>query len=592
MQYEPKINCAGYVRCSTDQQDDSISQQKNALEKYASETNLKIIRYYEDEGKSGTTFDKRPGFLKLKAAVENNPDFGLVLVYDESRWSRDRNPRQSNFWKMYFESLGVKVIIVNTKSTNGNDLASCVIELMESFQASEYSSNLSKVTLRGQISNAEKGYSNGGTAPYGYMRVAINKATGKYVRDLLPGQHASEDEKVIFAPGSSNEIGIVKRIFNLRLEGYGYRKIANTLNNENVPCPKRGRWRNKNQRWSHNTINAILSNPIYTGVMVFNRHPQSHLSGPSKRAWWNEEKEWVIKQNAHKAIITEEVFELANKSRKGYTRNNRFFYDSPYLLSGLLKCKRCGFNFQGQTRKLKSKKGKKDQLTFKYYYEDGGYAGKGNSVCKSNLLRKNEVEAVIIEYIVTTINQDNFIEKLSRTIQLKLKSNNDQDQKINSLNKQIEKRNQSLKNLVQMVGGGIDIKEVREEITSIQKERDYLEKELFSLKNENFGDKDVNDLIDKVHLLISDFEKVFRSSPVHIQKKLIRLFVEKIEVDPEQNCIDYYIRNVPWIDEKLNKRFEFGSLQHTAKLYPLIKANRRNAHLLSASGSRSKQNAS
>ncbi len=133
-----------------------------------------------------------------------------------------------------------------------------------------------------------------------------------------------------------------------------------------------------------------------------------------------------------------------------------------------------------------------------------------------------------------------------------------------------------------MVGGGIDIKEVREEITSIQKERDYLEKELFSLKNENFGDKDVNDLIDKVHLLISDFDKVFRNAQVHIQKKLIRLFVEKIEVDPVSNSIDYFIRNVPWIDEKLNKRFEFGNMQHKAELYPLIKANRSNAHLINS----------
>ena len=592
MQYETKINCAGYVRCSTDQQDDSISQQKNALEEYAQKNNLRIIRYYEDEGKSGTTFDRRPGILKLKEDVENHPPFKVVLVYDESRWSRDINPRQSTYWKQYFESYGVRVLIINTKSSNGNDLASCLIEMMESAQASEYSANLRRVTLRGQISNAEKGYSNGGTAPYGYKRIAVSKATGKYVRDLEPGQHASEDEKVILAPGSPNEILIVKKIFNLRLDGYGYRNIANTLNNENIPCPKRGRWRNKNQRWSHNTINAILSNQIYTGAMVFNRHPQSHLSGPSKRAWWNEEKEWVVKENAHKAIITEEVFELANRARVAYTRNNRFFYDSPYLLSGLLKCKKCGFNFQGQTRKLKSKKGDKEQLIYKYYYEDGGYAGKGNSVCRSNLLRKNEVESVIIKHIVYTINQDNFTEKLSKTIQLKLKSNNDQDQKVNALNKQIEKCNKSLKNLVQMVGSGIDIKEVREEITSIQKERDYLEKELFSLKNETFGEKDVKDLIDKVGLLISDFEKIFWNSPVHIQKKLIRLFVEKIEVDPVSNSIDYYIRNVPWIDEKLNKRFEFGSLEHSVKLYPLIKANRSNAHLISASGSRSKRNAS
>ena len=203
MQHEPLIYCAGYVRCSTDQQDDSIEQQKTALEKYAAEKkNLKIIRYYEDEGKSGTTFDRRPGILKLKADVENDPPFKVVLVYDESRWSRDINPRQSTYWKQHFESFGVRVIVINSKSNNGNDLASCLMEMVESAQASEYSANLSRVTIRGQISNAEKGYSNGGTAPYGYKRVAINKLTGQYVRDLQPGQHASEDEKVVFAPGS------------------------------------------------------------------------------------------------------------------------------------------------------------------------------------------------------------------------------------------------------------------------------------------------------------------------------------------------------------------------------------------------------
>jgi site-specific DNA recombinase len=380
------------------------------------------------------------------------------------------------------------------------------------------------------------------------------------------------------------EISIVKRIFDLRLELLGYRAIANILNKEEVPCPKRGRWRNKDQKWSHNTINAILSNPIYTGKMVFNRHPKCHVSGPTKKVWKNDEKDWIIKEDAHPVIITKEIFELANKARQSYKRQNRFYYESPYLLSGLLKCIKCGFNFQGQTKKVtsKSKKGDNDQTTLKYYYEDGGYSGKGKSVCKSNLLRKKELEDVIIKHIVKRINQGNFISKVTSIIQSKLRNNNDPEQKVSALNKQIEKCNKSLKNLVQMVSGGIDIKEVRDEISSIQKERDFLEKELFSLKNESFDDKDISKLVTKVQSLITDFERIFRDSPVHIQKKLIRLFVDKIEVEPENCTINYYIRNVPWIDDKLSKKFEFGNVQHKAELYPLIKADRRNAHIASA----------
>ena len=394
-------NAVGYVRCSTDMQDDSINQQKIVISEWAKKNKLKIIGWYEDEGKSGTTFNERPGFNKLKEAIENNPNFYYVLAYDESRWGRAKNPRENIFWKMYFESYGIRVKIINSQSSNGNDLASYLIEAMEGAQASAYSANLSLATLRGQKSNAANGYSNGGTAPYGYKRIAINKNTNEYVRDLLPGKRAYDDEKVIFALDTAEEVNIVKRIFSLRLEGLGYRAIANTLNHDKVPCPKRGRWKNKDQKWSSNTINTILSNPTYMGAMVFNRHPQSHLSGRSKEVWINDKSEWVVKENAHPAIISKEIFNKANKSRTPYSRSNRFFYESPYLFSGLLVCKKCGFNFQGQTRRIKLKRNDKQQnVTLIHYYLDGGYAGKGKSVCSPNLIRKDEVEDVIIKHIV------------------------------------------------------------------------------------------------------------------------------------------------------------------------------------------------
>jgi len=179
-------NAVGYVRCSTEMQDDSINQQKSGIEKASKKLGLNIIDYFEDDGKSGTSFTDRPGFMKLKAAVENNPNFKYILVYDESRWGRASDPRENSFWKQYFKTFGVKVIIINTQSSNGDDLVSCLVEVLEGAQASEYSKNLSRVTLRGQLSNAEKGYSNGGTAPYGYKRVAINKHTNGAIGAFYP----------------------------------------------------------------------------------------------------------------------------------------------------------------------------------------------------------------------------------------------------------------------------------------------------------------------------------------------------------------------------------------------------------------------
>ena len=181
-----------------------------------------------------------------------------------------------------------------------------------------------------------------------------------------------------------------------------------------------------------------------------------------------------------------------------------------------------------------------------------------------------------------TISQTDFVDKVIKVIELKLRESNNQESQINELQKKIEKLNRALKNLVQLVSNGIDIKEVREEINNIKKERDYLEEELLSLKNESFSDNDISGLVSKVSTLISDFERIFREAPVHIQKNLIRLFIEKIEVDPDSDSINYYVRNVPWIDEKLNKRFDFGTVHHKTDLRPNMKADHRNAHIASA----------
>ena len=75
------ILAALYIRCSTDMQaETSPEQQRQLAEKYALENNYKIIVSFEDIGKSGISFEKRPGFNSLLKAVQSNPPFQAVLV--------------------------------------------------------------------------------------------------------------------------------------------------------------------------------------------------------------------------------------------------------------------------------------------------------------------------------------------------------------------------------------------------------------------------------------------------------------------------------------------------------------------------------
>src|SRR5258708_29340396 len=178
----------GYVRCSTDMQDGSIEQQKNAIEAWAKVNGFKVIEWFADEGRSGTNFEKRPEFMRMIERAETKPNFEFILVYDESRWGRAGNPRESNYWKIHLEKRGVHVRIINSQSKQENDIGSYVLEVVESAEASEYSKKLSRSTLRGCIGNALKGFSNGGPPPYGYRRMAINTETGGVSREILPGQ--------------------------------------------------------------------------------------------------------------------------------------------------------------------------------------------------------------------------------------------------------------------------------------------------------------------------------------------------------------------------------------------------------------------
>lgn len=347
----------GYVRCSTDEQSaTSIPQQKEEILRWANDNNFEIIDWYCDEGKSGTEFQNRSAFMSLIHRAEDRPNFGYVLVYDESRWGRAMNPRENAYWKMHLEKHGVKVWIMHSSSRREDDIGSYVIEVVESAEASEYSKKLSRSIRRGMMSDQQGKYSRGGTAPYGYKRTAIDLQTGER-KDLRDGlRSVPRQEKVVWELGDPVEIDTIKRIFEMKAMGMGYVGISDRLNSEGIHCPRRGRWRNLDQKWSGGTVMTIVQNPAYTGDRVYNRLSFSKFVAKEKglinvrdrRKRNNIEEEWIVIPNAHPAIISKELYEKANASRQHVKSNgqpNQHFYRSTYLLTGLIKCKQCQFNY-------------------------------------------------------------------------------------------------------------------------------------------------------------------------------------------------------------------------------------------------------
>src|ERR1041385_5250509 len=106
------MKCAvGYVRCSTEMQEDSPDQQRKEIESFAIMKGYTMLDWYVDFGKSGTTFDQRPEFLRLKTRVESKPDFQAVICYDESRWGRAIDAEENTFWRFFFRKRNVDVVL-------------------------------------------------------------------------------------------------------------------------------------------------------------------------------------------------------------------------------------------------------------------------------------------------------------------------------------------------------------------------------------------------------------------------------------------------------------------------------------------------
>ncbi|OHB55208.1 MAG: hypothetical protein A2Y12_09285 [Planctomycetes bacterium GWF2_42_9] len=156
----------GYVRRSTDRQEQSIPDQKKAIEAYASENGFVFLRFYIDDAISGTSTVGRKSFLQMIADAESNSrDFDFILVYDVKRFGRVDND-EAGYYRHKLRMKGVDVRYV-TENFNG-DTTDDLLRPVKQWQARQESKDLSKVTIRGLLSKVDGGWWMGGTPPYGY----------------------------------------------------------------------------------------------------------------------------------------------------------------------------------------------------------------------------------------------------------------------------------------------------------------------------------------------------------------------------------------------------------------------------------------
>ncbi len=537
------IPAVGYLRCSTDQQEESPEQQKIEILAYARTAGYDVIRWFEDFGKSGTTFDQRPEFQRLRSAVEYQPEFKAVICYDESRWGRAIDAEENTYWRVHFRRCGVEVVLVKTSVDPKHEFAP-MLKALEGVQASQYSKKLSELTLRGATNNGV--YSSGGTAPYGYVRVAVSIHTGDR-RYLAPGQWCvKKQEKVVWELGKDDEVETVRFIFSERAKGCSYLLIAKMLNDKKVPCARRGKWRNKDQKWSNGTIKSIIENPAYYGARAYNRYSSSKIraqnegwerrSTPDHPQWKMDQSQWVVHEGAHPAIVPQELWMKANSVRKGKWKGGSPRHFVPYLLSGLIECGKCGFSFEGQSTTLRDRK--------YYRYVCGGYNRK--RVCDYTSVPRDKVESFVVDAVEDVLSDNRILDQVQRNLKDMLERAPDQDRvAMEADTRRIQALDEKIGRVLQAIEEGGPISVLVAKLKKLQDEKSEAEASLQQSAPKSGAKLDLDVIARVIRDFSDNFRHAFEGGSTQEKKEIIRRVVGKVVVDGESRRVRVLVRRFP-----------------------------------------------
>lgn len=349
----------------------SIENQRSILLKYAEEHGFEIYDEYIDDGVSGTTFN-RPGVQRLlddaKAGIINT-----IIVKDLSRFGRNYI-QVGQYLDYIFPTFGIRFIAVqdNVDTANNDNGGMDMTPIMNVFNE-WHAANTSKKIRAVLKANAKDGKYHPRKAPYGYVKGTDEKKTP------IIDEEAAE---------------VVKRIFEMRSRGMSPHKIADQLNEEGIASPSKycmekygivGK-RNNFGLWSVCPINSILKNPTYLGHMAQQRY--SSISYKNHKRYMRDESEWVVVENTHEAIISQELWDKVREVEKSVSQGKKTKRGYTHPLSGFLYCADCG-------GKMKLNYIKRNGV-LEYSFNCGNHMRLGKSYCFSHHIAAKVLEEIII----------------------------------------------------------------------------------------------------------------------------------------------------------------------------------------------------
>ena len=306
----------------------SLDAQKDKLRKYADYQEMSIVGEYSDEGKSGKSVEGRPQFKQMLVDIESGKDnVDYVLVFKLSRFGRNAADVLSSLQKM--QDYGVNLICVEDGIDSSKDAGKLMISVLSAVAEIERE-NILVQTMEGRRQKAREDRWNGGFAPYGYQLVN---------GELIIAEDEAEIIRIIYDKFVNTTMGMAA--------------IAAFLNNSGYK--KKLRQNNTIEGFSTSFVKGVLDNPIYCGKLAFGRRKNEKISGTRNEYHIVKQKDYLLSDGIHEAIISEEMWNQAHRKRQetGVLQVKTHSLEHEHILSGIIKCPVCGSGMYGNVNRKK-----------------------------------------------------------------------------------------------------------------------------------------------------------------------------------------------------------------------------------------------
>jgi site-specific DNA recombinase len=508
-----------YARVSTEEQRErqSIRTQLEFGERYCALHSLPVFRIYSDDGISGTVpLERRPeGSQILKDAKDGK--FKQLLVYRLDRLGRDTRLILNAVAE--FEKLGVRISSMTEEFDTGTATGRLMLTLLSGFAAHERDV-IRERSVAGTFRVAEAGVWLGGIVPYGYRKVGEKRDARIVVcEDPIPGVAMSEAD-------------VMREIFRMAAaEKKSCCVIARHLNELHVPCAYvrddrlllRGKRREKTSGlWRPGRVLHLLRNKTYMGTHVFGKRSSSGRQAVARPV---------------PAIVTEEVWNKAQKTLATSFRFAKRNTRNQYLLRGLIKCGLCGLTYLGVA-------GNRPNGRRQFYYRCNGVHSRGlygnlGQICPSKVVRGDHLEELVWSDVESFLRDPG---PVLQQLRAKLETDSTETEKLKARERQLEgllaaKATERSRVLGLYRRGRLSDADLDQQMAEIGQEEKGIQEQLAELQSRMRSTGSISADVGSAEKLLTKLRHRL-NKPVswECKRQLVEVLVSGIRVDAVETC--------------------------------------------------------